>query len=182
MIRPPHQEPGVGGNILSWAREAQQTFRDIDRALRSLPLGGKSRRPEEVFTQARALQSLELVNTGTSESRKIRVVGGTIAGELPTGMSPGDDPVFELTGLEDSGYVLAKVSFTSSTGEVTNREIIKSSDVPGDEDGVIHIVIGSWSIDEDDVMHLSNARYGPIDLMICRDWYASPPHYSVNLA
>lgn len=127
------------------------------------------------------LQSLQLVNTSTEDTRKIRVVAGSIAGEMPAGMSPGDDPICELTGIPGSGYVLAKITYTTSTGVITAREIIQQAEAPEETDGVVYVLIGSWSIDEDDVMHLSNARYGPIDLMICRDWYASPAHYSVNL-
>lgn len=180
MIQPPRQQPGAGGNILSWATEAQQCFRNIDRVLQSLPFWTKGRRPEDVFP-TKTLQSLELVNTSTPEVRKLRVVGGTVAGELPTGMSPGDDPIFELSGLGSSGYILAKVTYTPTTGEVTAREIIKQSEIPGEAEGVIHVVIGSWSIDGDNVLHLSNARYGPIDVLICRDWYASPVHYSASV-
>lgn len=128
------------------------------------------------------LQPLQLVSATDDSGKKVRVVGSTLAGELPDGMVEGDDPPFILTGISGTGFVYGKITFSESTGEVTGREIVKLSDEPADEDGVIWVQVGSWSVDEDEVLHLSNARYGPINATICRDWYTSPPKYSASVA
>lgn len=37
-VRPPRIEPAIGGRMLNWAREAQQTFRDISAALNEIAI------------------------------------------------------------------------------------------------------------------------------------------------
>jgi len=128
------------------------------------------------------INSLQLINASDESGKKIRISYGTVAGEAPSGMSPGDDPPFLLSGISGSGYVYAKITYTATTGDITDRSIEKRADEPSEEDGILWVQIGSWSIDDDDILHLTNARYGPIDVTICRDWYSSPASYSASVA
>ena len=56
----------------------------------------------------------------------VRVVGSTIDGQLPDGFVVGDDPPFELA-VSGNGYVYAKITYSTSTGVVSGREILSAS-------------------------------------------------------
>jgi hypothetical protein len=175
--RPPTIAPASGGSILDWARQAQQSLRDISAAFGEITIP----RPRAVVSSpvvAAALQSLELVNASDESAKKIRVVYGTIAGESPTGFADGDDPHYVLT-VTGSGVVYGGISIDSE-GAITARWVDRAAELPEDTDTDFHVVIGTFSIDSE-ILSIAQGRYGPIDVQICRNWYAaSAPFFGVN--
>jgi hypothetical protein len=164
--------------MLDWARQTQQVLRDISAAFgeitipRVKPLGSTSS-PTVVY------QSLALVDATEDGTKKIRVVYGVVAGEPPDGFSEGDEPPYKLT-VTATGFIWAGISIDDTTGEVTSRWVDKGAELPEDTATEFHIEIGSFNLDED-VLTIAQARYGPIDVQICRNWYAAEaPFFGVN--
>ena len=176
-IRPPTTEPAVNGRILDWARQAQQTFRDIAAAFNEISIPRP--KAQTIATQSSALQSFQLVEASTESQKKIRVVYGTIAGEMPTGFSEGDEPPYVLD-VSGAGFVYAGITIDTA-GQVTARWVDQGADVPANTDTDYHVEIGSFSVTSDpETLALAQARYGPINVQVCRNWYATePPFFSV---
>lgn len=116
------------------------------------------------------LRPFELVSAPLDGALRIRVVTSSLAGGSPTGFSPGDDPPFvlDVPAASDAGVVAAKITISGSTGLITDREIIiADGSIPADTSTTFHEQLGSYSIDEDDVMTLANSRYGPVQFYRC---------------
>lgn len=127
------------------------------------------------FSPAR-LVPFELIPSG---SNKVRVVASTLAGEVPTGMSALDDPVYELTVAGD-GVVYGVISYTESTGEITSRTLGHDATVPDDTATTTHVLLGAYSVGEDGVT-VNNVAYGPVNHSVCRLWGEATVKYSVAL-
>lgn len=110
-----------------------------------------------------------------------RLMASTLAGGSSTdiGFDEGDpDPgmVFTVSG---DGMVYGKLTINSS-GEITNREILNGSSPPANTSTTFHTVIGSYGF-TDGVLYVSNNGYGPIEAVICRNWFTSTaPFYGVT--
>lgn len=99
-------------------------------------------------------------STGTEGSKefKIRVIYGTLAGEAPSGMSPGDDPPYILT-VSGTGYVWGGITRDADSGDITSRFIDFGSSVPSDSETNGYVELGSFSI-SDGTMSLATAVAG----------------------
>lgn len=119
---------------------------------------------------------LELVSV--NDSQYVRVYASTIAGgtEVGAGFSFGDDP--PLLFSASSGYIQAKVTIDGD-GAVISRSIEKVTSLSEDTATDFHCLIGVVS-SAGQTFNVGNSRYGPIDAVICRDWFSNPPKYSVT--
>lgn len=118
---------------------------------------------------------------GNVTARKVRVVAGTIDGQLPAGMEATDDPVFTLT-VSGDGEVYAQVTFNESTGAVTAHTIAQSASTPESTGTTKTLLIGGFSVPEadDKPIAVNNVAFGPLAVEVCRDWYSYPLTYGFS--
>jgi len=132
---------------------------------------------------ANIIQPFELLSqfsSGDPPQPEIRVIYSTLAGEAPDGFSPGDDPPYILTPVGSEGYVYGVITIDGTTGDITSRALGIDATIPDDGDTTFYVEIGSYSI-TDGALTVVNARYGPIDVQICRKWFAnSAPYWDVT--
>ena len=127
-----------------------------------------------------SLSPFELVaTTNDSGKPRLNVVNSTLAGELPTDFSPGE--AFLLTPETGTRLVYGKLTIDDTTGEVTAIEILQAATVPEDTAALRHVLIGNYVFADGEFTSVSNYRYGPIDVEICRNWHAaSAPFYGAT--
>lgn len=104
---------------------------------------------------------------------KVRVTASTLAGDVPLGMYPTDNPIFDIT-VEGFGVVFGKVTYEADTGAITTREILAGETLPADTDTETHVLLGGFSVDGDDLT-VNNVAYGPVDWSVCPIWTAEDP-------
>ncbi len=116
----------------------------------------------------------ELILVSDGSTKKIRVVYSTLAGGLPSGFSYADDPPYLLTPTGTSGVVCGGVTIEESYGSIlpNGRFLAIYPEVPVNTTDTFYQEIGSYSLDGD-TLAVVNARYGPIDATICRNWFAA---------
>ena len=84
---------------------------------------------------------------GSITSVNIRVVYGTVAGAAPSGMSPGDEPIFVLSGLGNGpGYVWLGITRDTSTSAITSRFLDSGAAVPANTTTNGYREVGSWVV------------------------------------
>jgi hypothetical protein len=111
-------------------------------------------------------------------SKKLRVFNGTLFGQLPTGFSANDDPVFEITARVDSSplqsgdKVYAKVTWNrtlNNTGNIastiTTRTIEAAATVPANDPavGTRHYQLATITLGAGNIPVIAQTRWGPID-------------------
>ena len=111
-------------------------------------------------------------------SKKLRVFNGTLFGQLPTGFSANDDPVFEITArydgspLQSGDKIYARVTWDRTlniTGNIastiTTRNIQAWSSVPADDPqaGIRRYELATITLTASNVPIVSQTRWGPID-------------------
>ena len=111
-------------------------------------------------------------------SKKLRVSNGTLFGQLPTGFSANDNPVFEITArydgspLQSGDKIYARVvwdrtvSFTGNIAStITARTIQASSSVPADnpQAGIRRYELATITLPASNIPIVSQTRWGPID-------------------
>ena len=111
-------------------------------------------------------------------SKKLRVSNGTLFGQLPTGFSANDNPVFEITArydgspLQSGDKIYARVVWNrtlSNTGDIvstiTARTIQAWSSVPADDPqaGVRRYELATITLPASNIPIVSQTRWGPID-------------------
>ena len=111
-------------------------------------------------------------------SKKLRVSNGTLFGQLPTGFSANDNPVFEITAradaspLQSGDKVYAKVTWNrtlSNTGDIvstiTTRTIEAAAAVPANDPavGTRHYELASVTVTAAGTVGVNQTRWGPID-------------------
>jgi len=111
-------------------------------------------------------------------SKKLRVFNGTIFGQLPTGFSANDDPVFEITARVDSSplqsgdKVYAKVTWNrtvSAFGDIvstiTTRTVEAAATVPTNDylTATRHYLLATITLPASNIPVVSQTRWGPID-------------------
>lgn len=121
---------------------------------------------KRVRTKTSGRHPFLLINASTEATKKIRVLYGTVAGEAPVGMSPGDQPPYVLSVIGGTGYVYLVVSTNGETGVVTSRSIGIGASVPNDGDGLYHLEIGSYSV-VGDKLNLGQALSGSQAFELC---------------
>lgn len=85
----------------------------------------------------------------------IRVFFGTLKAQsftyVPTGMHPGDSPVFTVARVGSAGFVMLEVAVKNNgdthDGEVDTVQIICFSDIPDDTETKFYQPLGSYSAD-----------------------------------
>jgi hypothetical protein len=111
-------------------------------------------------------------------SKKLRVSNGTLFGQLPTGFSANDDPVFEITARADStplqsgDKVYAKVTWNrtvSAFGDIvstiTTRTVEAAATVPTNDylTATRHYLLATITLPASNIPVVSQTRWGPID-------------------
>lgn len=112
-----------------------------------------------------------------------RIVTSTMAGQLPDGFNPGDDPSYILTGLNDGDVIYGVVTYDLSGEEpiLAYCGFGADADIPADdvEGGTWYVRLGSVRIIEG-VPKAVNDRYGPIGTDIYPVWFSFPLHYDLK--
>jgi hypothetical protein len=149
---------------------------DID-----LPAGGSS-------AQAVTPNPFQLIAYSPTQ---IRVTSSTFDGSVPDfpsadqAFSDGDDPpcLFTPTGAGILfGHAEIDQTATSSGDVVTAVELDFDATVPADTDTDMYVRIGSWSMDDSSkIKGVSNDRYGPITITVCRSWYATTLTWDITI-
>jgi len=120
-----------------------------------------------------------VATTNDSGKPRLNVVSSTLAGEIPTGFSPGE--AFLLTPETGTRLVYGRLTIDDTTGAVTAIEILQAATVPEDTAALRHVLIGNYVFADGEFTSVSNYRYGPIDATICRNWFVSEaPFYGVT--
>ncbi len=121
----------------------------------------------------------QLTDARDEDGLKVRIHASTLGGELPDGFSDGDEPPY-IVSVTGNGKIWGGISINDSTGEITGRWLDKGTTVPANTTTEKYVLIGSWWSTGDTLL-LSNSRYGPIDVDICRNWFAAAsPFYGVS--
>ena len=110
-----------------------------------------------------------------------RVVAGTVGGGSITdlGFHLGDAPIFKLPLM--TGILEAKITVDQSSGAIIARALQFVQNPSADTATEYHVQIGSVANSIDGSWSLSQARNGPINVQICRNWFAaSAPFYGVT--
>lgn len=130
-------------------------------------------RPQGLFFQL--IDATTRDPDGAVTARKVRVVASTIDGELPTGMTALDSPVFTLD-VSGAGEVFASVTFDEETGERGSPSISADSTTPASGPSVKYRKIGGYSVPESDAapIAVNNVEYGPFYSAACRNWFSYP--------
>lgn len=175
-------DPG-GRNQLAWAQAVARCLRDLDRRINSI-LPQRPRAIEESIRAKVELKPFELTvssSTGEDPVPMIRVAASTLAGGSSTdlGFEPGDDPPYLLS---PSAGVLQGGITIDTDGNVTSRWLEIVGSLSAGDASTYYVEIGTISQDpETDAWVVSNSRYGPIGVQICRNWYAyAEPFYGVS--
>ena len=112
------------------------------------------------------------------ETTNVRVFMGFIASLVPTGMSEGDDPVFEFTSLSGSGSFYAKIT-TDSEGEPTAAAVLKTTGglgIPNDDNTHAHYPLGTYSV-VFGVVTVAGAGSGNLQYLRCPNLFTNPRTY-----
>ena len=124
------------------------------------------------------LKSLQLVPSSDSS---IRIAYGSIAGIVPSVFNPGDSPVYTVSASSGS-KVYATINYSDTTGVISSVSINVGSSIPTSTTGTHYELIGSVG-SSGGSLTTTNARYGPINVQICRNWFwAAAPFYAVNIS
>ncbi len=130
--------------------------------------------PQESGASSTAYRPFELVDATDTGGMKVRVVYSTLAGQPPTGFNSGDSPPFILAVTATTG-IYGKVTINvAGAGDVTGREIIASATTPANnpDTGVYHVLIGTVAVVSGSITSAANARFGPVNVQVCRNIYA----------
>lgn len=116
------------------------------------------------------------------EANEIDVLESSIGSEIPSGFAEGRK-TFVASGT--GGYIYARVA-VSNSGEISSVGLLSGSSVPNDTNTVYHAPIGWYAVEgtaPNITVTMGNLRYGPVNVTICRDWFASSsPYYGVSLS
>lgn len=134
------------------------------------------------------IPGFSLIKASTPTQARVRLTMSSINGWIPSVFAPGDDPKYIFNVTED-GFVWAWVSW-DETGtlypEDGGRGVSFGATVPDDEEFLRHTIIGTYHfvaptppLTNPSVL-VANARYGPIDAVICRNWFTNPPTWNVS--
>lgn len=125
---------------------------------------------------------LEVVDVSEPEDEtpdwRVRVYASTLAGGSSTdlGFALADDPPYLLEAQE--GFLQGGITIDEE-GNVTSRWLEIVAELSADTATQFHVEIGTVQ-ELEEGFSVSNSRYGPIDVQICRDWFSNPPTYSVS--
>lgn len=136
-----------------------------------IPSGGGGSPPED--PSAGSGHPLQLIDASTDTGNKVRIVYGTIGGQVPAGMSPGDDPTYELT-ASGTKIVYAIVTISSTTGDITSVTLSQGTSVPDDTATTFHQQLGSYTV-SDGTLAISQAVSGSLAFTACRELFSNPP-------
>jgi hypothetical protein len=153
----------------------QRALREFDRRLNSM-LPARPRRRTEVPTGEVRPFGLSIVLE--DDEPMVRVRASTLAGGSATdlGFASADSPPYLLPA--SAGVVQGGITIDANGG-VTSRWIEIVAELSADTEDTFHVEIGTVA-ELDEGWRANNSRYGPIDVQICRDWFANPPRYGVT--
>lgn len=105
---------------------------------------------------------------------------GDAVPDFPNAEAPfsiGDIPPCYFLPLTATGVLFAHIELDTDGGDVTSDIITREFDfaetIPDNTDTDFYFPVGAWSI-TDDVLTVGNYIYGPIEIVICRNWFSSP--------
>jgi hypothetical protein len=168
--------PGVSGSGKNWL---------INPRNPKTPEESKRRpEPEPIQQQvAVAKQPFQLVYfLNNSDAHRCLVKYSTLASATPTTPTPDDNGDYNFA-FVGGNKIYGKIVINETTGAVTSRTLVSQSTDPVDTDTDFYVEIGRMiqtGSGDAIVRSTSNARYGPIDAKICRDWYSNPVTYGVT--
>ena len=188
--------PSTGKPIIEWALEAQKTLRRlrpvagpgirITEGTNNLIISADRSAGGSGAAEVKPFQLSVVMSDDETPVPMIRVVASTLAGGSSTGGTPdldfseADIPPFLLTPAV--GVLVGGITINETTGAITSRWLEILSEMPADEDDTFYIEIGTVAQDEDDVWYVNNSCYGPVGVVICRNWFASAvPFFNVAL-
>lgn len=183
-------EPATGEAVLPWARAVNAALRRLRltsgpgiRLTESANSTAISADPGKGGTSSPPTRPFQIsIETGNDDTPKIRVRSSTLAGGSATdiGFSPGDDPPYQLT--PSAGKLVGGITYNTTTKAITSRWLEILSSVPAPEDGTAYVEIGTIGSNDGEWI-ASNSRYGPIQVAICRNWFAATaPRYTVHFS
>jgi hypothetical protein len=117
-----------------------------------------------------------------SNQHRCLVKYSALASATPTTPTPDDNGDYDFP-FVGGNKIYGKIVIDGDTGEVTSRVLESAASVPTNTDTDFHVEIGRMiqtGSGDSTVRSTSNARYGPIDAQICRDWYSNPVTYGVT--
>jgi len=136
--------------------------------------------PASVLSALRYYQPFQIIDASDDRGPKVRIFASSVAGQVPSGFSSGDDPPYILT-VSDGDVIYAQIDYSDSDGSVGGVSIQADSSIPTASAGHYYVQIGSVSVSGGSVLP-TNYRYGPINVTLCRNWYAGEaPFYGVNI-
>lgn len=112
-----------------------------------------------------------------------KVTPSTIGGELPDSPTPEADGTY-LFSPSGTGEVWVAITIDDSTGVVTARSLESGASTPANSPPNYYERIGAYDFPGDpDAPTLSNYRYGPVHVLVCRNWFAfETPFYGVTFS
>jgi len=119
-------------------------------------------------SQIQCLREFQIVAFGANT---VKIYNGTLFGQLPTGFSVGNSPIFTLT-VANGDKIYAKVTWNRTlniTGNIvstiTTRTIEAAATVPANDPqaGTRHYLLASVTLGTGNIPVIAQSRWGPID-------------------
>lgn len=176
-------------DLYLWMRSTQAIPDPADFAVSEKPNGRYfSLRPQAPKPGPRDYREFHILSAGF---KRVVVYNGTLFGELPTGFSTEDNPIFELTGLSDADEIYAAVTWdrrvkADGTSAITTRTIESAEFTPANDvlNGLFYYRLGYVHMAEDNIPVVHQELWGPIDDFpgTAASNYIMPPDYDVTTA
>lgn len=132
--------------------------------------------------EAAQLLPFQLADASEGGQAKLRVAAGFVGGQMPPGMSNGDNPPY-IVGVAGSGRVYVGVTITISDGSISSVFVGVGSTIPPDTTTKFHFPLGSFSV-AGSSLNIASNKGGNIAVSVCRKWYISDANkaYSVSFS
>ena len=124
-------------------------------------------------------------------ANKVRIYTGTLFGQLPTGFSVGDSPMFTLSSLANNDKIYAAITWDRrvlANGDIvstiTSRTVAKAATVPTNDPltATRYYQLATVTLGAGNIPVIAQSRWGPIDDLpgTATENYWMPPDYGVT--